>query len=216
MSQVSETIRTLRYELSFKELDKKMLDRNPFRQFEIWMNDAINAGVIEPNAMTLATVGEKGFPDARIVLLRGIDKKGFSFFTNYKSKKGQDLSSSNKACLNFFWSELSRQVRIRGNVKKLPAKESDSYFQSRPRESQLGAWASSQSEVIKDRAELEKHFAFYEKKFEGKKVQRPPYWGGYLLTPVVIEFWQGRTNRMHDRIVYLKTGSRWKMERLSP
>jgi len=217
MSQVSETIRTLRYELSFRELDKKMMNKNPYRQFEQWMDDAIQAGVIEPNAMTLATVSKKGFPDARIVLLRGINKDGFSFFTNYKSKKGQDLSNNNKACLNFFWTELSRQVRINGTVKKLSATESNAYFNSRPRESQLGAWASSQSEKVISRDKLEKQFAAYEKKFAGKKVSRPPHWGGFILNPSKIEFWQGRTNRMHDRIVYLKqNGGRWKIERLSP
>src|SRR4051812_42436154 len=151
MSQLTETIRTLRYELSFKELDKKNMKRNPYQQFELWMSDALQAGVIEPNAMTLATVERKGFPDARIVLLRGINKNGFSFFTNYNSKKGLDLAGNNKACLNFFWNDLARQVRITGIVKKLSSKESEAYFNSRPRESQLGAWASSQSEKIVSR-----------------------------------------------------------------
>jgi pyridoxamine 5'-phosphate oxidase len=216
MSQVTETIRTLRYELTFKELDIKQMKRNPYLQFELWMNDALQAGVIEPNAMTLATADKKGFPDARIVLLRGITKNGFSFFTNYKSKKGQDLAANNKACLNFFWSELSRQVRIPGTIKKLSRKESEAYFNTRPRESQLGAWSSSQSEPIVSREILEKQYAVFEKKFDGKKIPCPPHWGGYILNPVRIEFWQGRSNRMHDRIVYLKQGSRWKMERISP
>jgi pyridoxamine 5'-phosphate oxidase len=216
MSQVTDTIRTLRYELSFKELDKKNMKRNPYQQFELWIDEAIQAGVIEPNAMTLSTVDKNGFPDARIVLLRGITKNGFSFFTNYKSKKGKDLAANNKACLNFFWSELSRQVRINGTIKKVPVKESEAYFNSRPRESQIGAWASSQSDRIVSREMLEKQYAVYEKKFEGKKVTCPPHWGGYILNPVRIEFWQGRSNRMHDRIIYLKAGGRWKMERLSP
>jgi pyridoxamine 5'-phosphate oxidase len=216
MSQVTDTIRNLRYELSFKELDKKQMKRNPYQQFEIWMNEALQSGVIEPNAMTLATANKKGIPDARVVLLREINKNGFSFFTNYESKKGKDLAANNKACLNFFWSELSRQIRINGTIKKVPRKESEEYFNTRPRESQLGAWASSQSEKLVSREILEKQYAILEKKFDGKKVPCPPHWGGYILTPVRIEFWQGRANRMHDRIIYLKQGSRWKMERLSP
>jgi pyridoxamine 5'-phosphate oxidase len=217
MSRVSDKIRTLRYELSFVGLSEKNMDKNPFRQFELWMNDAILTSADESNAMTLATVGKKGFPDARIVLLRGIDKRSFSFFTNYNSKKGKDIAANNKACLNFFWTELGRQVRIKGTIKKLPAKESDKYFNSRPRESQLGAWSSEQSAIIEGRNILEAQFEFYKNKFEGKKVPRPPYWGGYLLIPAELEFWQGRENRMHDRIVYLKLSTgKWKMERLSP
>ena len=217
MSQVTNTIRTLRYELTFRELDKKTMNRNPFLQFESWMNDALQAGAAEANAMTLATVGKNGYPDARIVLLRGVDKNGFSFFTNYKSKKGHDIDYSNKACLNFFWNELSRQVRITGKMKKLSFKDSEAYFHSRPRESQVGAWASAQSEKITNREMLEKQFALYEKKFDGKEVPCPPHWGGYILAPVKIEFWQGRVNRLHDRIVYLKDkGGKWNVERLSP
>jgi pyridoxamine 5'-phosphate oxidase len=166
--------------------------------------------------MTLATVDKKGFPDARIVLLRGVDTTGFSFFTNYKSAKAKELAGK-KACLNFFWAELSRQVRIIGSVKKLSAKESDEYFNSRPRESQIGAWASDQSAPIKGRAYLEERFAYFVKLFEGKKVKRPPHWGGYVVVPRSIEFWQGRPNRLHDRILFVKNKTgKWNISRLSP
>lgn len=180
------------------------------------MQDAIDAKTGEPNAMTLATVDANGFPEARVVLLRGVDKNGFSFFTNYKSAKGRELFTG-KACLNFFWIELARQVRIVGTVKKVSAKESDDYFNSRPRESQISAWTSNQSEVIGSRDELENKYALLEKKFQNKKVPRPSYWGGYAVKPIAIEFWQGKQNRLHDRILYskLKTG-KWKIERLSP
>ncbi len=197
-------------------LEEKKIDKNPIRQCEKWMQEAINSNSGEPNAMTLATVGHNGFPEARVVLLRGIDKKGFSFFTNYKSAKGRALSNK-KACLNFFWIELSRQVRIVGTVKKVSAKESDSYFNSRPRESRIAAWVSNQSEVIAGREVLEEKYLLLEKKFQNKNVPRPSYWGGYVVQPISIEFWQGKQNRLHDRILFtkLKTG-KWNMERLSP
>jgi pyridoxamine 5'-phosphate oxidase len=167
--------------------------------------------------MTLATVNRKGQPDARIVLLRGVDKNGFSFFTNYKSAKGREINENKKVCLNFFWPDLSRQVRIAGTIEKLSAKISDDYFQSRPRESQLGAWASNQSEVIENRQALEAKFDEFEQKFNGKKIPRPAHWGGYIVRPVTIEFWQGRASRLHDRILYEKNKSgTWKISRLAP
>ena len=207
---------TFRSSFKYIPLDEKNVRKNPFDQFKTWIEDAFASKAGEPNAMTLATIGKNGFPDARVVLLRGADRKGFSFFTNYKSAKGRELSNG-KACLNFFWIELSRQVRITGKVKKLSARESDAYFNSRPRESQLSAWASSQSEVVAGREVLEKKYLMMEKKFQNKKVPRPSYWGGYVVSPVSIEFWQGKQNRLHDRILYTKTKTgKWKIERLSP
>ena len=216
MSELKDTIKLLRRSFDFVELNEDSVSKNPLLQFEAWMMEALEADVKEPNAMTLATVDKKGFPAARIVLLRGVDKKGFSFFTNYKSAKANELAGK-KACLNFFWAELSRQVRIIGSVSKLSAKESDEYFDSRPRESQIGAWASEQSAVIKDRKYLEERFNHFNKQFEGKNVKRPPHWGGYLIVPKSIEFWQGRPNRLHDRVLYEKQKSgKWKISRLSP
>jgi len=215
MGSVKDTIKILRRNFDFTELSEEGASRNPISQFERWMEDAVKAGIHEPNAMTLATVDKKGFPNARIVLLRDFDNKGFSFFTNYKSMKATELIEK-KACLNFFWLELSRQVKIRGTVKKLSAKQSDDYFKTRPRESQIGAWASAQSEVIAGRQHLEKEFQKYEKKFQGKDVPRPAHWGGYLVVPVSIEFWQGRPNRLHDRLLYTKQKTGWKMVRLAP
>ncbi|MFM9027895.1 MAG: pyridoxamine 5'-phosphate oxidase, partial [Bacteroidota bacterium] len=187
------------------------------RQFELWMRHAIDAKVEEPNAMTLATSGKGGVPDARVVLLRDLDRKGFVFFTNYTSRKGKELTVNKRVCLNFFWPELQRQVRILGRVEKITSKASDSYFNSRPRQSQIGAWASLQSEVLDSRAELEERFVFFEKKFQGKKVPRPAFWGGYRVVPEQIEFWQGRRSRLHDRICYLRSKvGRWKHVRLYP
>ena len=216
MTNAIKQIRTLRTEFSYTPLDDKKIDKNPLRQFNKWMLEALKANTGEPNAMTLATVDNKGFPQARVVLLRGVDENGFSFFTNYRSAKGKELLSR-KACLNFFWIELTRQVRVVGTVKKLSAKESDAYFNSRPRESQLSAWASHQSEKVGSREELEKKYALMVKKFQNKKVPRPSYWGGYVLKPVTIEFWQGKQNRLHDRILFTKSkNGKWKAERLSP
>lgn len=217
MNDVNKIIKGLRNDFESLHLDKKKVDNNPITQFEHWMENALEAKVPEPNAMTLATVNKKGQPDARIVLLRSVDKNGFSFFTNYKSAKGKEISENRKVCLNFFWADLARQVRILGTTEKLSAKASDDYFQSRPRESQIGAWASEQSKKIENRQVLEKKFVELEKKFLDRKIPRPPHWGGFLVKPVTIEFWQGRSNRLHDRILYEKGSSgKWKISRLSP
>jgi pyridoxamine 5'-phosphate oxidase len=215
MIKTNDHIRSLRTTFNYSPLDERKIDKDPVKQFNHWMKDALAADTGEPNAMTLATVDENGFPGARVVLLRGVDKNGFSFFTNYKSAKGKALLSK-KACLNFFWIELSRQVRIVGTVKKLPATVSDAYFNSRPRESQLSAWTSHQSEIVGSRDELEKKYSSMEQKFKNKKVPRPSYWGGYAVTPLTIEFWQGKQNRLHDRIIYTRLKGAWKIERLSP
>lgn len=181
------------------------------------MKQALDAEVEEPNAMTLATVNRNGEPDARVVLLRGLDKKGFVFFTNYQSRKGKALTAKKKACLNFFWPELQRQIRIKGTVEKISSKASDDYFRSRPRESQIGAWASIQSEPMDDRLVLEQRFVDFERKFAGKPVPRPANWGGFRLIPTHVEFWQGRPSRLHDRIAYDKQRSgKWSVIRLHP
>ncbi|MFM2136853.1 MAG: pyridoxamine 5-phosphate oxidase [Bacteroidota bacterium] len=217
MSRLRSAIRQLRKDYSAFELDESHLLKNPFRQFEVWMSHAMDAGVEEPNAMTLATIDRDGSPDARIVLLRGIDRSGFVFFTNYRSRKGRALSNRKKACLNFFWPALQRQIRINGTVEKVSARTSDAYFRSRPRESQIGAWASLQSEPMDDRRVLENRFIEFEKKFAGKPVPRPAFWGGYRLIPTHVEFWQGRTSRLHDRIAYEKSRSgKWSIQRLHP
>ena len=216
MSDTNKQIWAFRSKFNYIPLEEKYAAKNPFEQFNKWMQDALYTGINEPNAMTLATVDKKGFPDARIVLLRNVSRKGFTFFTNYNSTKGKELLSK-KACLNFFWQELSRQVRVVGTVTKLSAKESDAYFNSRPRENQLSAWASEQSTTVSSRDALEKKYLMMVEKFQNKKIPRPSYWGGYAVLPVSIEFWQGKQNRLHDRIIYIrqKTG-KWKMERLSP
>ncbi len=206
----------LRKEYSSKELSESMVSPDPYRQFEEWFKQAQSSEVMEPNAMCLSTATDKGFPSARIVLLKGVDERGFSFYTNYHSKKGQMLMVNNQAALTFFWPELERQVRIEGLVEKLPAEESDAYFASRPRGSQIGAWVSDQSEPIANRKVLEEKLQQTESNFEGKEVMRPPHWGGYVLEPRMIEFWQGRESRLHDRIEYQRKGGEWVFNRLSP
>jgi pyridoxamine 5'-phosphate oxidase len=197
-------------------LEGKVFD-DPFLQFEKWWNEAVDADIDEVNAMTLATSSQEGFPSARIVLLKGFDKRGFTFFSNYKSFKGTQLEGNPKACLVFFWKELERQVCITGIVEKLDEKESDEYFRSRPESSRIGAWASPQSQVISDRNWLDENFNKLSHQMKGADVPRPAHWGGYLVVPVIIEFWQGRTSRLHDRIQYtLAEDGNWKIERLAP
>jgi pyridoxamine 5'-phosphate oxidase len=215
--KLQETIFTLRTDFASGEFNEKIAGKNPFRLFEQWMQNALESEVNEPNAMTLATSSKSGQPDARIVLLRNFDKNGFVFFTNYKSEKGKEMDANKKVCLNFFWTELHRQVRILGSVEKLSAKASEEYFRSRPRESQIGAWASNQSEAIESRAALESRYVDIELKYHGKDVPRPPHWGGVRVKPVHIEFWQGRPNRLHDRIVFKKMrDGKWKTGRINP
>ncbi|MDP3150578.1 MAG: pyridoxamine 5'-phosphate oxidase [Ignavibacteria bacterium] len=196
--------------------DETHVNQYPIDQFEIWFNEAVYAKIEEPNAMTLATLSNEGFPNARIVLLKEFDKKGFVFYTNYRSHKGKELELNPTAVLLFFWKELVRQVRIKGKVEKVSGDESEEYFHSRPRESQLGAWASKQSSEIPDRKFLEDKFQSLQKEYDGKEIPLPSFWGGYRVIPFEIEFWQGRENRLHDRILYRLVENDWNISRLSP
>ena len=190
-------------------------DADPMRFFTRWLRDAVDAGLPLPNAMALATVSAEGTPDARIVLLKGLEHGGFTFYTNYRSRKARQLEARPAACLVFQWSELERQVRIEGTVEKVSAEESDQYFASRPLGSRLSAWASAQSETVSSRAELEKSLEVARARFN-EQPPRPPHWGGYRVMPRRIEFWQGRADRLHDRLLYSRAGAAWRMERLAP
>lgn len=200
----------------YPELNEKDVDPNPFLQFGRWFNQAESAVPILPNAMTLATTDMNGVPSARVVLLKDFDEQGFVFYTNYESPKGRDLDLTSVAGLCFYWSELGRQVRITGTVSKTSREESEAYFHTRPLDSQLGAWASNQSEVIANREVLEARMEEVVKKYEGKQIPLPPYWGGYRVAPSVIEFWQSRPSRLHDRLRYSRRGREWVIERLAP
>jgi pyridoxamine 5'-phosphate oxidase len=197
------------------ELRRTDLDADPIVQFERWFEDASEVAPL-PEAMTLATVDTDGTPDARMVLLKGVAPVGFRFFTNYESAKAGQLDNAEAAALVLYWRELDRSVRARGTVERLSAADSDAYFATRPRASQLGAWASPQSRPVADRAELDTLLAEVERRFEGADVPRPEHWGGYLLRPQSIEFWQGRVGRLHDRFRYTRDGAEWRIERLGP
>ncbi|REG94519.1 pyridoxamine 5'-phosphate oxidase [Algoriphagus antarcticus] len=208
-------ISAIRKDYSIKSLDLSDVNINPMTQFESWFEEAIKAEVLEVNAMTVSTLGLDGSPNARILLLKGVDT-GFVFFTNYESEKGKELEKHNTAALTFFWAELERQVRVRGKVEKVTTEESDTYFFSRPLGSQIGAWVSPQSQKITSRAEINARQLDVEKQFAGKELTRPPHWGGYRLTPETIEFWQGRPSRLHDRIKYELQDGEWIIARLAP
>nr|WP_243147622.1 pyridoxamine 5'-phosphate oxidase [Scytonema sp. UIC 10036] len=214
---IDRNITDLRKDYTLQGLSETDVDSNPFIQFKRWFDQAIAAQLVEPNAMTLATTTREGKPSARMVLLKGFDERGFVFFTNYNSQKGQELAENPQASLVFWWAELERQIRISGRVEKISDAESDEYFYSRPLNSRLGAWASNQSEAIESRAVLEQRLQELQAKYQNQDVPRPQHWGGLRTIPIEIEFWQGRPNRLHDRLRYtrLNDGS-WKIERLSP
>lgn len=210
------TLAELRNEYARGSLDEHDVEPDPIRQFQLWFQQALDAQVPEPNAMTLATVDEQGQPSARIVLVKGADARGFVFFTNYESRKGHDLAINPRASLLFYWIELERQVRIEGTIEKTSAQESDAYFASRPLGSRIGAWASDQSREIAGRAVLEEREQAFAERF-GDNPPRPPQWGGYRVVPARMEFWQGRPSRLHDRIVYTRNAdASWQISRLSP
>lgn len=206
----------MRSDYNKRKLDKQSVDKNPLEQFKLWFQEAISSDIKDANSCTLATCGESGMPEARVVLLKRYDKDGFIFFTNYKSAKAKDLEFNPKATLNFFWLELERQVKINGECEKISTSESLSYFATRSRGSQLGAWVSEQSKPIESRAILQMQIAKMKEKFKNGQIPLPDFWGGYRLKPEKIEFWQGRENRLHDRIQYSKKDSNWEISRLAP
>lgn len=216
MKLKTKTLQDLRQDYHSNQLGEQDILQDPMKQFEKWFEEAMAAKIYEPNVMTLATADKSGRPNARIVLLKGFDEKGFSFYTNYLSQKGKELRKNPYACLVFFWAEMERQVRIEGLVEKLDKTVSEEYFHSRPFGSQIGAIASPQSQSINSRTELEQKVSELSQQYEGKIVPKPSHWGGYLVKPTCIEFWQGRSSRLHDRIQYKLTGQDWKIERLAP
>lgn len=197
-------------------LNRDDLHPDPYQQMNIWLQDAHEAGIVEANAVTLASCDLEGHPSARVVLIRGIDERGLQFYTNYDSRKGQELTANPHCALVFFWAVLDRQIRIEGRVEKLTSQESDDYFASRPAENKISTWASHQSQVVPSREYLETRFAAYQSKYHNA-IPRPPYWGGFIVLPHVFEFWQGRKGRLHDRFRYsISDGQSWQIDRLAP
>ena len=214
---MDKTVADLRKDYTLEGLSELEVDLNPFIQFKKWFDQALAAQLPEPNAMTIATATPDGKPSARMVLLKDFDERGFTFFTNYNSHKGQELAENPQGALVFWWAELERQVRISGYVEKVSETESDQYFHSRPANSRLGAWISNQSEVIESREVLERRLQEFKSKYENEEIPRPPHWGGLRVIPTEIEFWQGRPSRLHDRLLYSRLDNdTWKIERLSP
>ena len=210
-----KSLADIRKDYILQSLLEEDVASDPIEQFNKWWDESIKSEIIEANAMTLATANAAGIPSARTVLLKAFSTEGFIFFTNYESQKGEDLAANPNAALLFFWKEMERQVRIEGKVEKISEEESDAYFNSRPLGSRIGAWASPQSKVINDRTVIENNVQKFTEEF-GEKIPRPPHWGGYLLVPVKMEFWQGRSSRLHDRILFTLEDNSWKISRLAP
>lgn len=212
-----KNIADIRKDYMLKSFDEKDAKANPFDQFDIWWQDAVTSNIDEVNALNLCTVDAKGKPSGRIVLLKGYDRDGFVFFTNYQSRKGQELLANPYACMIFFWKELERQVRIDGRIEKVTDQENDTYFFSRPEGSQVGAWSSPQSSIIENRQVIENNVKHYHQVFSNQPITRPPHWGGYRVIPYQVEFWQGRSSRLHDRLQYsLMEDGNWQLVRLAP
>lgn len=216
MTDISQTIAQLRHEYSAQPFTTDLAAADPLQQFSDWFAESVQAEQPDPEAMTLSTATVDGRVSARVVLLKGLDERGFVFFTNYESRKSRELLANPHAALTFYWHALHRQVRIEGTVEKVAAQESEAYFQTRPRGSQLGAWASPQSEEIESRAALEQRLAEIEERFEVEPMHCPPFWGGFRVKPTRIEFWQGRESRLHDRILYMRQDGAWRISRLAP
>lgn len=216
MEEIRNYLNGIRRDFANKPLNEDGINKNPYQQFSSWFEEAVNSQILDPYAMLISTVDETGHPHSRVVYLRNISEDGMIFYTNYNSQKGKNISASNKIAITFFWVELERQIRIEGTVKKVSEELSDKYFAARPRESQLGAWASNQSETIKNRAELEENLKQYTEKFKNNDVPRPPHWGGYIVEPIKFEFWQGRPSRLHDRLIYQQENKVWKIFRVAP
>jgi len=216
LEEVRNYINTVRRDFANRPLLESSIANDPFQQFAQWMEDAVNSQILDPYAMCVSTVGKDFWPSSRIVYLRDVADGGFIFYTNYDSQKATEIASYPFAALNFHWGELERQVRVEGHVTKVSAQRSDDYWASRPRESQVSAWMSEQSQEVESRERLEARKAEIIARFDGAEIPRPRHWGGYVVVPERIEFWQGRPNRLHDRLVYLRLSNQWKVVRLNP
>ncbi|MDO9040070.1 MAG: pyridoxamine 5'-phosphate oxidase [Bacteroidota bacterium] len=209
-------LRDIRTNYQKFELTEESVNTNPLHQLGLWLKDAISGQKADPTAMVLSTVDLEGNPDSRVVLLKELTPEGLVFFTNYNSKKGQQITANQHVSVVFFWPELERQVRITGKAEKISEEDSESYFLSRPLESQLGAWASPQSEIIENRNVLDENYTHFRQYFETHEIEKPPHWGGFLIRPEYFEFWQGRSNRLHDRVEFCQKGQNWIIHRLAP
>jgi pyridoxamine 5'-phosphate oxidase len=216
LEEVRNYINHIRREMMGKPLSRADLNKNPLEQFAKWMEEAVNAQILDPYAMCLSTVNTAGHPSSRIVYWRDVESDGFVFYTNYNSRKGIEIAANPYVSLNFHWSELDRQIRIEGPIRKVSTETSDKYWASRPRESRIGAWASAQSSIVSSPDQLQKSVEKLHEQFGEGDIPRPAHWGGYVVEPERIEFWQGRPSRLHDRFVYIKSGDDWAMEQLSP